>query len=331
MSNPNKDGDWISQFASNMKLTDRPTLSKAITYLESTLERDESIAQKIVELCWPYQKESVVIGVSGPPGVGKSTFINQLGKYLLAKNQKMAVLSIDPSSSLTGGSILGDKTRMHDLANHPHCYIRPSSSLNSLGGVNPSTREVILLLKAFGFHYIFVESVGVGQSESDLASMVDWFWLLVAPGQGDDLQGMKRGVIELADVVLINKCDSTHMGSAEQTFLHYQMSGQLNHGSKNASIYKISSTSDQGLSPLVNHFENSVDSLKLFDEKNHLLDNRKRQQQIWVKKIVEKKYLSRLNNFWEKQSSKMDFSKNPAISASEIYEELISTKGKIGR
>ena len=156
--------DWMKDFDSKMKQGDRGVLSKAITLMESTRADDQVEKLNILDLAWPFQNKAVVVGITGAPGVGKSTFINKFGLLLLQdSNVKVAVLSIDPSSSLTGGSILGDKTRMTELSQHNRCYVRPSSSQSSLGGVNPSTIESILLLKSFGYDYILIESVGVGQ------------------------------------------------------------------------------------------------------------------------------------------------------------------------
>ncbi len=201
---------------------DRTLLSKAITLVESSLHRHQELAQEIIGACVPFSGKSVRVGITGVPGVGKSTFIEALGKYLTAKGNKIAVLAIDPSSQRTKGSILGDKTRMEDLANDPNAFIRPSSSKGTLGGVARNTRESIILCEAAGFNIIFVETVGVGQSETAVHSMVDFFLLLMLAGAGDELQGIKRGIMEMADAIVINKADGDNIRKAGQAATEYK-------------------------------------------------------------------------------------------------------------
>lgn len=200
----------------------RPLLSKAITMVESALPRHQELAREIVNACVPHAGRSVRVGITGVPGVGKSTFIETLGKYLTAQGNRIAVLAIDPSSRRTKGSILGDKTRMEDLANDPNAYIRPSSSAGTLGGVARNTRESVILCEAAGFNIIFVETVGVGQSETAVHSMVDFFLLLMLAGAGDELQGIKKGVLELADMVAVNKADGDNRPRAELAAADYR-------------------------------------------------------------------------------------------------------------
>jgi LAO/AO transport system kinase len=200
----------------------RALLSKAITMVESDLPRHQELAQEIIGACVPHAGKSVRVGITGVPGVGKSTFIESLGKNLTAKGHRIAVLAIDPSSRRTKGSILGDKTRMEDLANDPNAYIRPSSSAGTLGGVARNTRESIILCEAAGFDIIFVETVGVGQSETAVHSMVDFFLLLMLAGAGDELQGIKRGIMEMADAIVINKADGDNVGKAELAAREYK-------------------------------------------------------------------------------------------------------------
>jgi LAO/AO transport system kinase len=194
---------------------DRIILSKAITLIESTRKEDEAIANVVLESCLKSKKKSHRIAISGTPGAGKSTFINAFGSLLLDNNYSLAVLAVDPSSSISKGSILGDKTRMEDLVRYENCFIRPTASNNNLGGVARSTRETILLCEAFGFDYIFVETVGVGQSETLVKNMTDLFLLLLLPNSGDELQGIKRGIMEMADIILINKSDGDHATTAK--------------------------------------------------------------------------------------------------------------------
>jgi LAO/AO transport system kinase len=241
----------VSDFVSGIREGNRTILSKAITLVESSLHSHQEKAQEIIACCLAqldresrienrgsriehpassiqhpassiqhpasgiqHPGSSIRIGITGVPGVGKSTFIEALGKYLTSKGHKIAVLAIDPSSSRSKGSILGDKTRMEDLANDPNAYIRPSPSAGSLGGVARKTRETIILCEAAGFDVILVETVGVGQSETAVHSMVDFFLLLMLAGAGDELQGIKRGIIEMADAIFINKADGDNIPKA---------------------------------------------------------------------------------------------------------------------
>jgi LAO/AO transport system kinase len=190
-------------------------LSRAITLIESTNPKHHAKATSIIEKCLPFANNSIRIGITGVPGVGKSTFIEAFGKYFTKNGKKVAVLAIDPSSSINKGSILGDKTRMEDLVKDQNAYIRPSPSGDSLGGVAQKTRETIILCEAAGFDTIFIETVGVGQSETAVHSMVDFFLLLKLAGAGDELQGIKRGIIEMADAIVINKADNNNVKRAK--------------------------------------------------------------------------------------------------------------------
>lgn len=197
-------------------------LSKAITLTESTLPIHQQLAQQLLEACLPYSGNSLRIGITGVPGVGKSTLIEALGKYLTKLKYKLAVLAIDPSSYRTKGSILGDKTRMEELSTDPNAFIRPSPSAGTLGGVARKTWETIILCEAAGFNVIFVETVGVGQSEILVNSMVDFFLLMMLAGAGDELQGIKRGIMEMADAIIINKSDNDNINKAEIAKTDYQ-------------------------------------------------------------------------------------------------------------
>ncbi|QTE24416.1 methylmalonyl Co-A mutase-associated GTPase MeaB [Polaribacter cellanae] len=190
-------------------------LSKAITLIESTNTKHQQKANEILERCLPFANKSVRIGITGVPGVGKSTFIEAFGKHLTSKEKKVAVLAVDPSSSVNKGSILGDKTRMEELVTDKNAFIRPSPSGTSLGGVAQKTRESIILCEAAGFDTIIIETVGVGQSETVVHSMVDFFLLLKLAGAGDELQGIKRGIIEMADAIVINKADGENEKNAK--------------------------------------------------------------------------------------------------------------------
>ena len=192
-----------------------PYLSRAITLVESTNTKHQQQANEILEACLPYANNSIRIGITGVPGVGKSTFIEAFGKHLTSLDKKVAVLAVDPSSSVNRGSILGDKTRMEELVTDKNAFIRPSPSGTSLGGVAQKTRESIILCEAAGFDTIIIETVGVGQSETAVHSMTDFFLLLKLAGAGDELQGIKRGIIEMADAIVINKADSGNEKNAK--------------------------------------------------------------------------------------------------------------------
>ncbi|WP_271404884.1 methylmalonyl Co-A mutase-associated GTPase MeaB [Tenacibaculum soleae] len=204
-----------TKYITNILAGNIPFLSKAITLVESTNLKHQQQANEILEACLPHANKSVRIGITGVPGVGKSTFIETLGKHLTALGKKVAVLAVDPSSSVNKGSILGDKTRMEELVTDKNAFIRPSPSGTSLGGVAQKTRESIILCEAAGFDTIIIETVGVGQSETAVHSMTDFFLLLKLAGAGDELQGIKRGIIEMADAIVINKADSGNEKNAK--------------------------------------------------------------------------------------------------------------------
>jgi len=212
----------VKDYTQGILTGNRVLLSRAITLMESSLPSDRILADEIIEELLPKTGKSIRIGVTGTPGVGKSTFIEAFGKMLTAQNKKVAVLAVDPSSQKTRGSILGDKTRMDELAKDPMAFIRPSPTNQSLGGVAESTRETILLCEAAGYEIILVETVGVGQSETTVRSMTDFFLLLMLPGSGDELQGIKKGIMEMADGIAITKSDSDNLKKAQQAQTDFQ-------------------------------------------------------------------------------------------------------------
>ncbi|MDR1645298.1 MAG: methylmalonyl Co-A mutase-associated GTPase MeaB [Tannerellaceae bacterium] len=203
-----------SEFVEGILQGNITILSQAVTLVESAKAEHQQLAQEIIEKCLPYAGQSVRIGITGVPGAGKSTSIDAFGMYLIEKGRKLAVLAIDPSSERSKGSILGDKTRMEELAREKNAFIRPSPSAGSLGGVARKTRETIVLCEAAGFDTVFVETVGVGQSETAVHSMVDFFLLIQLAGTGDELQGIKRGIMEMADGIVINKADGDNIEKA---------------------------------------------------------------------------------------------------------------------
>ena len=211
-----------SEFVSGIIAGDISMLSQAVTLVESSRTDHQIIAQEVIEKCLPYAGKSIRLGITGVPGAGKSTFIESLGMHLVRGGRKLAVLAIDPSSERSKGSILGDKTRMEELSVAKNAFIRPSPSSGSLGGVARKTRESIILCEAAGFDTIFVETVGVGQSETAVHSMVDFFLLIQLAGAGDELQGIKRGIMEMADGIAINKCDGSNVDKALVARSQYQ-------------------------------------------------------------------------------------------------------------
>tara|TARA_R110001592_G_scaffold363375_1_gene686374 strand:+ start:18474 stop:19463 length:990 start_codon:yes stop_codon:yes gene_type:complete len=278
-----------------LKQGNRRALAKAITLVESTLEVHREQAQDLLNSILPDTGKSLRIGISGVPGVGKSTFIEAFGQHLISQGKKLAVLAVDPSSPLRGGSILGDKTRMEYLSREANAFIRPSPSAGALGGVALKTRETMLLCEAAGYDVILVETVGVGQSEYDVASMVDFFLVLMLPNAGDDLQGIKRGIMELADGLVINKSDGEHKLAAQQTKQHYQNAFHLlkHDGFWTPPILTCSSLENEGI-------EDIWDMLKQYQEKSkttHFQDEsgqsnnafslkRAKQNSNWLKSLV---------------------------------------------
>jgi LAO/AO transport system kinase len=202
-------------------------LSRAITLIESRRPDHQQVARKVLEACRPYSGRSIRIGVTGVPGAGKSTFIEAFGGMITARGHKLAVLAIDPGSERSKGSILGDKTRMETLSADPRAFIRPSPGTGSLGGVARKTGETVILCEAAGFDCIFIETIGVGQSETAVHSMTDFFLLLLISGAGDELQGIKRGVMEMTDLIVINKADGANVSKAQQAQAQYQSALQL--------------------------------------------------------------------------------------------------------
>lgn len=221
-------------------------LSKAITLIESTLKQDEEIALTLLDELTLINKTAKRIAITGSPGVGKSTFINAFGKFLSSQQKSVAVLAVDPSSSESRGSILGDKTRMEDLLNDEHIYIRPTASALHLGGASPRTRDVISLCEAFGFDYILVETVGVGQSETAAKDLTDLFLLLIQPNAGDELQGIKKGIMEMADILIINKSEASNLTQVNHCKAQLLQAIRLTKN-KDIPILAVSSTEHTGM------------------------------------------------------------------------------------
>src|SRR6056297_272375 len=204
-------------FIQGVRAGDRKILAKTITLIESSLATHQQLVTTVLDELLPDTGNTIRLGITGVPGAGKSTFIENMGLQLIDQGYRLAVLAVDPSSARSGGSILGDKTRMEKLSARPEAFIRPSPSGGSLGGVSRKTREAMLICEAAGFDVIIIETVGVGQSEASVASMVDFFLVLILAGAGDELQGIKRGILELADAIAVNKADGENIKNAKQT------------------------------------------------------------------------------------------------------------------
>ncbi|MBF0453137.1 MAG: methylmalonyl Co-A mutase-associated GTPase MeaB [Candidatus Magnetomorum sp.] len=266
---------------------DRAVLGRAITLVESHSARHRDMAQQILENLTPYTGQSIRVGITGVPGVGKSTFIEALGCFLLNKGFHPAVLAVDPSSSITGGSILGDKTRMEKLSRDRRCFIRPSPSSGTLGGVAQRTRETMMICEAAGFDVILVETVGVGQSETSVRSMVDFFLLLMLANAGDELQGIKKGIMEMADALLINKADGDNKLRAEsarneyERALHYlqpSIEGWKPHA------HTCSSLTGEGIADIWAVIESFCSKTK---QSGIFYKNRKKQALNWFHSLIE--------------------------------------------
>lgn len=271
-----------NELAKNIRLGDRRALSKGITLVESALAAHQENASKLLEMLMPYTGVSIRIGVSGAPGVGKSTFIESFGSHVINEGHKVAVLAVDPTSSVSGGSILGDKTRMETLSRENDAYIRPSPAGKTLGGVTRRTRETLLLCEAAGFDVIFIETVGVGQSETAVSEMTDMFLLLISPGAGDELQGIKRGIMELADLVLVNKSDGDQFAAAARTAADYQMALQFLHNRSlnwKAKVQTMSALTGQD-NDLV--WQSIIEYRNLLNEAGEISSRRIAQSSAWM-------------------------------------------------
>ena len=296
---------------------DRVALGRAITLIESTKKEHQEIAERVIDACIPHSGNSLRIGITGTPGVGKSTFIEAIGSILTKNGQKVAVLAIDPSSQISKGSILGDKTRMEQLSRDPLAFIRPSPAGESLGGVARKTRETIILCEAASYKHIFIETVGVGQSEITVHSMVDLFLLLLIPGAGDELQGIKRGIVEMADVVAVNKSDGERLELAKKSKRAYINALHLfppKESSWTPKVELCSATDKSGIDEIwhiIQAFQTHV------VENGWLLENRKRQAKFWFMETI-------------KDSLFTTFFHNPDVSAtfhsmeSQVLESQIS-------
>lgn len=272
---------------------DRSILSRAITLVESRLQSDRFLAAEVLRNCQAHSGNSFRLGITGVPGVGKSTFIDAYGSYLTSMGKKVAVLAVDPSSGISKGSILGDKTRMENLARDPKAFVRPSPAAGSLGGVTRATREAIVLCEAAGFDYIIVETVGVGQSEVAVHSMVDFFLLLMLAGAGDELQGIKKGIMEMADAIAINKADGDNLQKARAAKVEYENALHLFPGSASGWQAKVQICSAMTKSGIPEIAEMTEMYARQMRENGWLNEKRRRQAKAWFHEMIGQTLLER--------------------------------------
>lgn len=274
----------VKDYVEGIKSGDIAILSRAITLVESKNLEHQNLARELIQEIMPLTGKAKRIGISGSPGVGKSSFIESFGKYLTKQGLKLAVLAIDPSSQITGGSILGDKTRMAELAIDQNCFIRPSPSGKSLGGVAAKTWESLLLCEAFGFDVVIIETVGVGQSETTVARLVDFFLLLMQPGGGDDLQGIKRGIMEIADLICVNKADGDQLNQARLAKRNYENAVHILRVDSMPKVLMCSALKKTGLEDVWSEI------VSFYDKQSKALEQKRAKNLgLWIKDMIMEK------------------------------------------
>ena len=292
----------VSDYVDGVLNCDRALLAQAITLIESLNDDHRATADAVLNELLIQNQDSIRIGITGVPGVGKSTFIERFGKQLTSLDHKVAVLAVDPTSSRTGGSILGDKTRMQELSRDKNAFIRPSPTSGTLGGVTRVTRETIVLCEAAGFDVILVETVGVGQSEIMVSQMVDFFLALMLPGAGDELQGIKKGILEIADMIAVNKADGEMKNAANRAVMEYQHALDiLNPKSANWKPRSLSCSAYTG-DGLVAIWETISDYKRLLKDAGEWQEKRKSQQVEWMWAIIRERILSKIETNEKVQS-----------------------------
>ena len=299
-------------------------LAKGITLLESSLETDIISSQELISDCLPHSGDSIRIGITGVPGVGKSTFIETFGKILTEKGKKVAVLAIDPTSEKTHGSILGDKSRMNKLAVDKNAFIRPSPSSGTLGGVSSKTRDSIILCEAAGFNVILIETVGVGQSETTVNTICDFFLLLMLAGAGDELQGIKRGIMELADMLVITKADGDNLQKANNAKQEYQMALHLFPASGNGWTPKVSACSALEHTGIKDIWETINTYNQQMIRNNYKDENRKKQDVYWLHHIIKEELGNKKYNslILEGKLDKLEIKLKKGGTIKQLLEEL---------
>ena len=315
----------VSDYVDGVLNCDRALLAQAITLIESLNDDHRATADAVLNELLIQKQDSIRIGITGVPGVGKSTFIESFGKQLTSLDHKVAVLAVDPTSSRTGGSILGDKTRMQELSRDKNAFIRPSPTSGTLGGVTRVTRETIVLCEAAGFDVILVETVGVGQSEIMVSQMVDFFLALMLPGAGDELQGIKKGILEIADMIAVNKADGEMKNAANRAVMEYQHALDiLNPKSANWKPRSLSCSAYTG-DGLVAIWETICDYKRLLKDAGEWQEKRKSQQVEWMWAIIRERILSKIETNEKVQSlvpqlalQVAESQLTPSLAASEI-------------
>jgi LAO/AO transport system kinase len=308
--------DDIASLASRIRTGNRATLARAITLIESRRVDHRKAAHDLVQMLLPHSGKGLRVGITGVPGVGKSTTIDALGMFLIGKGHKVAVLAVDPSSTRTGGSILGDKTRMARLAVDDSAFVRPSPSSGTLGGVAAKTRETMLLCEAAGYDVVLVETVGIGQSETAVADMTDFFLALMLPGAGDELQGIKKGLVELADMIAVNKADGDNLKRAKAAAAEYRAALHIltpRSPSWSPPVVTYSALTGDGIDPLWDHVLSHRQKMTASSE----FTARRREQQVrWMWTMLEERLLARLHN-------------DPAVKASLREAEAAVAAGQL--
>ncbi len=324
-----KSAPSASELINGILQQDQSALSRAITIIESSAQKHQQQAREIIESCLPHANHSIRIGITGVPGVGKSTFIESFGKLLISQGKKVAVLTVDPSSSISKGSILGDKTRMEELVKEEKAYIRPSASGDTLGGVARKTRETMVLCEAAGFDVILIETVGVGQSETAVHSMTDFFLLLKLAGAGDELQGIKRGIMEMADSIVINKADGENLKAAKLAKTEFNRALHLYPTKESGWAPKTllsSAIKNEGIAEI---WELVSDYFKTVKSNGYFQQKRKEQNKFWLMQTIESRLKS---EFYENPSVKIELEKQlKALDENrttpfEAAEKLLSMK-----
>lgn len=306
----------LDDYLNGIKAGDVTLLAQAITLTESTLPSDRDRARQLVAACHPLSGHSIRVGITGVPGVGKSTFIEAFGKYLTRLGHKLAVLAIDPSSERSKGSILGDKTRMESLSVNPKAFIRPSPSAGSLGGVARKTREAVILCEAAGFDVIFIETVGVGQSETAVHSMTDFFLLLMLSGAGDGLQGIKRGIMEMSDLLVINKADGNNIEKATKAQILYQSALHLFPPSPSGWVPTALTASAQEETGLDVILDKIFEYVTLTQQNGYFTQKRREQAVYWMRESIDEALLGR-------------FYRNPTVQTQMAFYEEQVEKGQL--